>query len=146
MRVILIQNVPELGKIDEIKDVADGYARNFLFAHNLAVPATKKSLADLEMKRKKQIKNGELELREQQSAAEKLDGLEIEISEKVSEGGALYAAIGPQKVADILGKRGFKIFKNQVIMKPVKEAGEYIAKVKLGHGLEADVTVVVSKK
>jgi len=55
MKVVLIQNVPGLGKIDEIKDVAEGYARNFLFAKNLAVPATNKALKDIESRQARKV-------------------------------------------------------------------------------------------
>ncbi|MFA5062115.1 MAG: 50S ribosomal protein L9 [Patescibacteria group bacterium] len=146
MKVILIQNVPGLGKINEVKDVADGYARNFLFAKNLAVPATKKIMVDLQAKSTKEAKDHEKDLREQQELAEKLDGWETELKEKVSDGGSLYAAVGPQKVSEILKKSGFSVDKNQIVMKPIKEAGEFKAKIKFRHGLEADIIIIVSAK
>lgn len=145
MRVILIQNVPGLGKIDDVKDVADGYARNFLFAKNLAVPATPRMLADLAGRKHKKVKVNEQELREQQIMAGKLDGLEVELKAQAEKNGALYAAVGPQKVAEALAKLGFKINKDQIIMNPAKEAGEYRAKIKFRHGLEAEIVVLVTK-
>lgn len=146
MKVILIQNVPGLGRINEVKDVADGYARNFLFAKNLAVPATKKIMTDLQAKKTKDVKDHEKDLREQQELAEKLDGWEIELKEKVSGGGSLYAAVGPQKVSEVLSKSGFSVDKNQIVMKPIKEAGEFKVKIKFRHGLEADIIIIVSAK
>lgn len=145
MRVILIQNVPGLGKIDEIKEVSDGYARNFLFAKNLAAPATPRMLADLAGREHKKVKASEQELREQQIMAGKLDGLEVEIKDKAEKNGALYAAVGSQKLSEALAKLGFKINKDQIIMNPAKEAGEYKAKIKFKHGLEANLIVIVSK-
>ncbi len=145
MRVILIQNVPGLGKIDDIKEASEGYSRNFLFAKNLAVPATAKALQELEARRNRQTKDVEQDLRGQQSLADKLDGFEANLKEKVSASGALYASVGPQKISEMLAKSGFKIDKNQIIMKPVKEVGEYKAKIKFAHGLEADIIVNVIK-
>ena len=145
MQVILVQNVAGLGKIDEIKEVSDGYARNFLFAKNLAVPASAKMLADLETRKNKKVKANEQELHNQQIMAGKLDGLEVELKEKSEKNGALYAAVGPQKLAEALAKLGFKINKDQIIMTPAKEAGEYKAKIKFKHGLEAEVSVLVTK-
>lgn len=145
MQVILIQNVPGTGKIDDIKEVSEGYARNFLFAQNLALPVTKQILADLKIRQNKKAKDGEMELRAHQSLADKLDGLELEIKERVSAGDALYAAVGPQKVSDSLAKRGFKISKDQIMMKPIKQTGEYSAKIKFPHGLEAQISVIISK-
>lgn len=140
-----MQNVPGLGKIDEIKEVSDGYARNFLFAKNLAVPATPRMLADLAGRKHKKVKASEQELREQQIMAGKLDGLEVELKEKAGKNGALYAAVGPQKVAEALAGLGFKINKDQVVMNPAKEAGEYKAKIKFKHGLEANIALIVAK-
>lgn len=144
MKVVLIQNVAGLGKADEVKDVADGYARNFLFARNLAVPASPKILNDLEKRKNKKSKGAEDDLRNAQEMAEKLDGYEVQVKEKASESGSLYAAVGPQKISDALRKRGFEVEKNQIAVKAIKEAGEYRAKIKLKHGLEAEITVIVS--
>ena len=145
MQVILIQNVAGMGKIDDIKEVSEGYARNFLFAKNLAMPVTKQVLADLKIRKNKKAKDSETELRAEQSVADKLDGYEVMLKERGGSGGTLYAAVGPQKVSEALARSGFKINKNQIILKPIKEAGEYKAKIKFQHGLEAEISVIVSK-
>jgi large subunit ribosomal protein L9 len=145
MKVVFIQNVPQIGKIDEVKEVSEGYARNFLFAKNLAVPATPKMLSELKARQQKKIKNVEEELQQQQEVAAKLDGYEVIIAEKTSAVGALYAAVGPQKISEMLKKTGFNINKNQIIMKPIKETGQYRAKVKFSHGLESEIHIIISK-
>lgn len=146
MKVILLEDLPGLGKTDQIKEVADGYAKNFLFVKHLAVAASPHAVAEREARHKKQKRNAECELREQQELACQLDGYEVEIAGKASAAGSLYAAVGPQKVADYLREHGYKVTKEQIIMKPIKEAGEYKAMVKLGHGLESNVTVIVVAK
>lgn len=145
MQVILIQNIAGIGKIDDIKEVSDGYARNFLFAKNLAVPVTKQALAELKIRKNKKAKDYEIELRAEQSVADKLEGYEVMLKERIGSGGTLYAAVGPQKVSEALARAGFRINKNQIILKPIKEAGEYKAKIKFQHGLEAETSVIVSK-
>ena len=143
--MIFIQNVAGIGKIDDIKEVSEGYARNFLFAKNLAQPATAQVLADLKARKNRQVKDRETELRSEQSVADKLDGYELVLKEKVSAGTALYAAVGPQKVSEALANKGFKIDKNQIIFKSIKEIGEYKAKIKFQHGLETEISIIVSK-
>ncbi|MBI2037715.1 MAG: 50S ribosomal protein L9 [Candidatus Magasanikbacteria bacterium] len=145
MKVILIQNVPNFGKIDDIKEVSEGYARNFLFAKNLAVAASPNILKEIEARRNRKLKNTENELREQQAIAQRLDGREFTLKEKTSAAGALYAAVGPQKILEILKKSGFTIDKDKIAMKPIKEAGEYKAKIKFSYGLEAEIIVNVIK-
>jgi large subunit ribosomal protein L9 len=144
MKVILLQKVPGIGDVDDVKEVADGYARNFLFPRNLAVQASSAATAQVSAHKKKLIKEAENDLQEQQSLAVRLDGLVIEIKEKASDKGLLYAAIGPQRLVEELKKRGFVVVKSQVTMKPIKEAGEFQAIVRLRHGLEADVGIIVS--
>jgi len=117
MKVILLSNVPNLGKIDEIKEVSDGYAHNYLFAKNLAIPASKKAMSDMEVKENKKKKKSEHELQQQQSIASKIDGYEIEIMEKVSKEGSLYAGVSAGAVASELKKKGFNISKKQIKMK-----------------------------
>lgn len=145
MQVILIQNVAGIGKIDDIKEVSEGYARNFLFARNLAIPVTAKVLTDLKSRKNKKAKDHEAELREQQSVADKLEGYELVLKERVGPSGSLYAAVSQQKISDALAKDGFKINKDQILLKPIKETGQFSVKIKFQHGLEAKIAVVIIK-
>lgn len=143
MQVILLQPVPGLGKADEVKEVADGYARNFLFPRHLAVPASAVTLQTLEARQAKERREAERDLKEQQRLAGQVDGLELEIKGRANQQGQLYAAVGGDAVARALQARGFPIEPKQVLLKPVKEAGSYSAKVKFRHGLEVEMTVIV---
>lgn len=144
MKVILLQNVPGVGRIDEMKDVADGYARNFLFPHHLAVPASAKAASDLEQKHRRAAREAEADLREQQKLAEKLEGFEIEVRERASTSGVLYAAVTAQTVARALQRQGFAVEPNKLSMKPFKEAGSHPVTIKFRHGLEAEIIVLIS--
>ncbi|MFA6485765.1 MAG: 50S ribosomal protein L9 [Candidatus Magasanikbacteria bacterium] len=144
MKVILLQNVAGLGKADDIREVAEGYARNFLFPRHLAVLSSSQGLAEIEAQKKKKSKDELRDLQQQQSLAAKLDGVEVKLKEKASASGVLYAAIGPKQISDALTKMGFAVDKEKIRMAPIKEAGEFEVKIRLRHGLEAKISIVVS--
>lgn len=143
MRVILLQDIENLGKKYEIKEVADGYARNFLIPKKLAKPATKETLKWLENEEKK----AEEELRKIQEVASKIDGQEIIISVKVGKEGQLFESITAQKISEKLKELGFEIKKNQIdLPKPIKELGEFPIKIHFEHNLEAEIIVIVTEE
>ena len=144
MKVVLLQRVPGIGDVDDVKEVADGYARNFLFPRHLAVQASVDAITKVKAHKNKLAKEAEKDLKEQQSLADRLGGLVIELKEKVSDKGLLYAAVGPQRLVDELKKRGFIINKSQISMKPIKSEGEFVASIRLRHGLEANINIIVS--
>lgn len=143
MKVVLLQDVKGIGKADEIREVSEGYARNFLFPKHLAVQALEKNIRELSDRKRKESKESERELQELQGLAGRLEGLEILVKEKSSEAGVLYASVGQQRLAQELHKRGFKIEKNQIENLSIKKAGEYMVNIKLNHGLEARIVVRV---
>ena len=146
MKVILLQNIPGTGERGEVKNVADGFAHNFLFKKGLARVATKEAVTKMEHMAKKKIRLAELDLKDKQKSASKIDGSEIEISGKVSETGTLYAAVTANKIVqEIKNQLGTQVLSKQVRLKnPIKEAGEYNIKISLDHGLEAELRVIVS--
>jgi len=148
MKVILLKDLPGTGKKGEVKEVASGYASNFLFPRNLAKPATGPAVADLKAQEQKKVKQMEEELKDCQKVAGLIDGGEIEVFEKTNDQGTLYSAVNNQKVAQEVKKQlGGTIKPEQVIFKkPIKELGEHEVLIKFSHGLEAEVRVVVSEK
>ncbi len=148
MKVIFIKDVKGSGKRGEIKEVADGYARNFLIKKGLARMASNKAIKDLDLQIKKVKKVSEQELRDSQRFAGQLDGVVVEINGKVSGEGTLYAAIGGAKIAKAIKvQHGLDIKSKQIhISEAIKEAGEHTVKIKFGHGLEAELTVSVSEE
>ena len=143
MKVVLLQDVKGIGKIDEIKEVAEGYARNFLFPKHLAVQALEKNIQELNNRKHREEKEAEHDLYEQQSLADRLGNTELSLKEKASESGILYAAVCPQRILQELVKRGYKLDKNQIENKVIKKAGEYEIKIKLRHGLETKIITKV---
>lgn len=147
MRVILLQDIEKLGKKYEIKEVADGYARNFLIPKGLAKPATEKLIKWAENQKKLMMKKIEEELKRAQQMASKLDGQELEFWVKTGKKGELFESINSAKIAKKLKERGFNVKKNQVVLeKPLKEIGEFPVKIHLDQGLEAEIRVIIAPK
>lgn len=146
MKVILLQDVEKVGKKFEIKTVADGYARNFLFPHDLAKQATPESIEWLEMQKELLATKSEEELKRAQGLASSLDDLEVPIAVKVGEEGQLFEAINVQKIAERLKEMGHGVKKSQIkLQKPLKETGEFPVRVMLDHNLEAEIRVIITE-
>ena len=147
MKVIILKETGGLGKVGEVKEVANGYARNFLIPKGIAKPATENAEKEIEILKEALAKKSEEELKLAEELAEKLEGLSIEISAKADEGGKLFGAISQSDIAKALKEKGFKIEKNKInISEPIKEIGEYEVMISLDHGLEARVEIVVVKE
>lgn len=131
--------------MDDVKDVSDGYARNFLFPNHLAVQASNQAVGEATARKKKQASNAESELQQTQYLAGVLDGFELEVVAKANEHELLYAALTPAKIIELLKSKGFKITQATAVAEPIKTLGEHPVKIKLKHGLEADLKVIVSK-
>jgi len=144
MKVILLAKVPGLGNVDDVKDVADGYAKNLLFPKHLAVQASAKALNEIALHKNRLAKEEERDLQEAQNMATKLDGMELRFSEKVNDKGMLYSAVNGQKISDKLAGLGYPVDKKQIIVSQIKTTGEFGAKIKFRHGLEASVRIIVS--
>lgn len=146
MRIILLKDVPNLGQKGEIKEVALGYARNFLIPQGLAEIATPQIIAEIERQKVIEEKLAEQELKKVEDLAAKLDGREFEVPVKISETGTLYATITPLKISTILKNKGFNIKKEQIITEPIKELGEHEVLIRLPHNLEAKINLIVNKE
>ena len=147
MKVILLQDVENIGKKFDVKEIADGYARNFLIPKKLVQLATKQALEWAEMQRNIQGQKAEEELKSTQESASQLDDLEVTISVKVGEEGQLFESIGAQKIADTIKAMGFAIKKEQIqLEEPLKETGEFPVKVSLEHNLEAEIRVIITEE
>ena len=146
MKVLLLQDVENLGKKFELKEVADGHARNFLIPQGLAKKATPEVLAWLETQTEILTQRAETELKKAQGLASSLDELEVSIRVKVGEEGQLFESITPQKIADRLKEMGFPVKKNQIqLADPLKEPGEFPVKVLLEHNLEVEIRVIITE-
>lgn len=126
MKVILLKDVEKLGKIGDIKEVSDGYARNFLLVRNLVKIADDKSMAEVE-KRKEQLEIEEKKVDLDKSEANKrLIGLEIVLKRKANEEGRLFGAITEEDILEELTKSKIKVNIGDLKLKnPIKNIGEH---------------------
>ena len=147
MRVILLQDVEGVGKKNEIKEVSDGHARNFLIAKGLAKAATQEALKWLETQKEIVEKKAEEDLKKIQTVASSIDDQEVIFPVKVGEDEQLFESITSQKIADKLKEAGFEVKKSQIeLAEPIKELGEFPVKVRLEHNLEAEIRIIVTKE
>lgn len=147
MKVILLSSVKPLGKEGEVVEVSDGHARNFLFPQSLAVPATADALKKRAEREKIATSKASRALSLAGDLAGKLEGHEVLLTEKVSEGGKLFAAVTGKMIASALKKDGFAVDTDWIkIERPIKEPGDYTASVSLPHGFEAEIKIIVEAK
>ena len=147
MKVILTADVPKLGKSGELKDVADGYARNFLIPRKVAVSAAggayrawQHDIANREEKRRREREEAEI-------VATRIASTTLTMGVKVGEGGKLYGSITAKDVADALGRRGITVDRHRVdLEEPLKSLGTYKVAVKVFAGMTPEVTIVVEPK
>jgi len=145
MKVILVKDVENLGKKYDVKEVKNGYARNFLLPQKLAKAATKKALKWLEDQKEIINKEAEEELKMAQELASNLDGVEVAINVKIGEEGQLFESINNQKIAEKLKEMGFEVKKSQIkLAEPIKELGEFPIKVGLEHNLEVEISLIIT--
>jgi len=148
MKVILLKEVPALGKAGAVKDVKEGYARNYLIPRGLAAEANERSLRVLEGQQKVMADRARRERTESEQLASALETAVIEIHARGGEGGRLFGSVTAQDIADALVRAGFEVGKKQIdLEEPIKTAGFYKIPVRVGPGMVArvDVNVVTPK-
>ena len=147
MKIILLKDIPKVGKKYDVKNVSDGYARNFLLPQKLAIVATEKEIKNLEERKRRAEVEAEKDLAKHQEDVKKMEDLEIDISAKAGKDGKLYAALSATKIVKALKAKGFEVKKNQVrIDEPIKELGEKEIIIEFPHNLEAKIRVVVGEE
>ncbi|MDD5739073.1 MAG: 50S ribosomal protein L9 [Candidatus Pacebacteria bacterium] len=144
MKVVLLQDVRKIGRIYEIKEVADGYAINFLIPKNLAKKATKEVVDWALEHQKLNEEKATADLGKTAKLLSQMDGVEVEISAKIGDKGQLFEKINSAKIIARLQEMGFDIKKNQIkLEQDIKEIGEYDVKINFEHGLECEIKIVV---
>jgi len=147
MQVILLQDIEKLGKKFDIKEVANGYALNFLIPKGMAKKATKEILKWLKVQKEVIGKKAEEELKKTQGFASSVDGQEIILQVKIGEEGQLFESITSQKIAEKLKELGFEVKKTQIdLIEPIKEMGEFPVKIKFEHNLEAEIKLIITEE
>ncbi|MDO4169707.1 MAG: 50S ribosomal protein L9 [Lachnospiraceae bacterium] len=144
MKVILLQDVKSLGKKDEIVNVNDGYARNFILKKKLGIEATNKNLNDLKLKKANKQKIADQKLAEAKVFAEELKDKEVVLQMKVGNNGKTFGSISTKEVAAAAEKQlGYKLDKKKMSVEPIKTLGVHNVTVKLHPQVSAVLKVKV---
>jgi len=132
MKVLLTQSIDKLGTRGEIKNVADGYARNYLFPKSLAVKPTDQNIKQLEINAKR-YQQEESELKKtSEGIAEKLHKTSCTISTRADEAGHLYGSVSESMIAKAIKDEGVEIETKSIVLEnPIKELGVYDVQVRL---------------
>ena len=146
MKVILKEDVKALGKKGDIKEVADGYARNVLFSKKLAVEATKNNIEQMAHEAKREKEREAKLLADAKELAKALDGIVVEINAKCGEAGKLFGSVTNKEVADAIEeKAGFEIDKRKIEIKdPIKTVGDHEVVFKIHPQVHQKVAIKIT--
>ena len=144
MKVILKHDVKGLGRDGDVKEVKDGYARNFLFPTGKAVMADAGALKNWERHREEREERDRAERAEQEALGERLRELKVEIGVKAGEKNRLFGSVTNREIAEVIGREGISIDRHAIhLREPIKTVGDHRVEVRLGHGIDTHLTVTV---
>ncbi|MFA5863079.1 MAG: 50S ribosomal protein L9 [Phycisphaerae bacterium] len=146
MRKLLLQtDVQALGKIGDVVQVSEGYARNFLLPQRLAIEPTPKNLERVDAERKRIDAIRAQELAEKKAMAERLGGVEITIVASVNELGVLFGSVGPKDISDALRTEGYNVDAKCVkLAEHIKQVNKYTVDMELAPEVTCSITVWVT--
>jgi large subunit ribosomal protein L9 len=145
MKVILLQDVKGQGKKGEMKEVSDGYARNYLLPRNLATQATADNLNALKIKEKAAAAKAAKEKALAEENAKKLEEVQVIIRARSGGSGKLFGAVTSAEISSALKEQyGIDIEKNKIVQaEPIKTYGSYTVKAKLGYEVSGNINLLV---
>jgi large subunit ribosomal protein L9 len=147
MQIILQAEVEKLGNPGQVVEVAEGYARNFLLPHKLAIEATPGNMKRLEKMRATFAKKEAVEKNDAQKLAELLAAVSLEITRKAGESDQLFGSVTSADVSESLAAQGFTIDKRKIVLvDPIKAIGDFDIPVKLHREVTASVKLTVKKE
>ena len=147
MKVLLLADVKNVGKKDDVVNVSDGYARNMLFPKKLAVEATPKNMKDIQLKKQNEARIAEAQLKEAQTFAKELEEKTVTVGIKVGAGGKTFGSVSTKEIADA-AKEQFGIEldrKKMVLASPLRELGESSVQVRVHPKVTAQLKVLVKE-
>ena len=148
MKVIFNTDVRGQGRKGEMKEVSDGYARNYLLPRKLASEATADALNALKLKEKAKAAQMAKEKALAEENAKRLSGVVVQNSARAGQGGRLFGAVTSQEIADALREQhGIELEKNKIVQaEPIKQFGSFEVKAKLGYEVSGTINVLVTEK
>jgi len=146
MKVILKQDVKNLGKVGELINVANGYARNFLFPRKLAAEATEKRVKEFEHWMRVADSRQKKAVEERKQTLSKIAGLQLVFQLNAGEEDKLFGSVTNKDISDEMEKQGYIIDKRDIVLsEPIKILGQHKAIIRLGAGLEQEIVVTVER-
>jgi large subunit ribosomal protein L9 len=146
MKVILLEDVKKQGKKDQIIDVSDGYAKNFLIKNGLAVPATAGNTKQLNRKLDTRKAEEEAYIEECKQLVEKLKTKEIKIKVKTGEKDKVFGTVSSKQICEELKKIGFDIDKKKIVVDhPIDCLGTHMVKIQLHKKVQGEIKVTLQK-
>jgi len=147
MKIILMEDVTTLGRRGDIRDVANGYARNFLLPKKLAVPATAANLQNLDHLKRQRERTENRAHQEARDAAGRIAALTLTVTTRAAEDGRLFGSVSAQDVVEYLERHEVPVEKRRVLLEePIKALGEYRVPVKLHPEVTAELQVHVVRE
>ena len=147
MEVILKEDVPKLGNRGDVIKVAEGYGRNFLLPHKLAIEANAANKAVIEQMKAAAVRRSAKEKSEAEALAKQFEGLEVSFTRKSGENDQLFGSVTSGDIADALEKKSFHIDRRKIqVHEPLKTVGEFTVPVKLHKDVTAHLKVTIGKE
>ena len=146
MKVILLQDIKNVGRKEQIIEANDGYARNYLFPKKLAIEATKDNMLKLQAKKTSEANKKKAEIEANKEIAKKIEKIELTIKAKVGENSKIFGGITSKEIAEELKKQyKFEIDRKKITLKDtIKSLGRYTAEIKFGDRVNAELTINVT--
>ena len=148
MKIVLKEDVKNLGKRGEIKEASAGYARNFLLPRDLAEFATPQAIKMSENLKKKRIEDETKKIKALEKMADSIKGIKVEIKEKAKEDGKLFGSVKAERIAEELNKKSKAGFDKDMIMldEPIKNIGEYVIKIKISKNNQIEINLIIKEE
>jgi len=147
MKVILMDDVPALGRRGEVRDVSDGYARNYLLPHKLALHATTANLKNLEQIKARQDVAAAKLTAQAQEQARAIEALHFTQARQASDEGRLFGSIGKADLVAFLSQHGVEVERRRIAMdEPIKSVGDFSVPVRLHADVTAQLKVSVTRE
>jgi large subunit ribosomal protein L9 len=147
MKIILKENIENLGKRGDVIDVADGYGRNYLIPRKLAIKVTPSNMKMVEMEQKALRKKLEQEVLSFQGEIEKLNQISLSFERKAGDKDVIFGSVSTTDIKEALEKQGIEVEKKKILLpEPIKRLGNFTVAIKVFHDEQAEIRVEVKKE
>ncbi|MGH7309517.1 MAG: 50S ribosomal protein L9 [Candidatus Rokuibacteriota bacterium] len=147
MKVILLDDVAKVGRRGEVRDVSDGYARNFLIPKKLALTATPGNLKNLSQIKTQQDTKAQRIKSDAEALGARIAGLVLEVTRQASEEGKLFGSVTSQEIVDFLTSRGVDVERRRIQLdEPIKTLGETAVSIRLHPDVTTQLRVLIARQ